>query len=144
AMRLNTWQQRAAASKALIQIGPAAESAVREQLHSTNNSARIEAIKILKVIGSAASQKEIIKLADDYYTDVAQAAREALPPELRPPVVDAKLCITLNIHLANYQAWPDIEAKIKALADSPNPMCKSRRQADYIWVTLGPVKVDAA
>jgi formylglycine-generating enzyme required for sulfatase activity len=144
ASRLNAVWQRAAASEALKEIGPAAESAVRNQLYSTDNYARIEAIKILKVIGSPASRKDLIKLADDYYTDVAQAAREALPPELRPPVVDLKLCVTLNVHLADDRAWPALEAQIKALADSPNPMCKSRRQGDYLWVTLGPVNVDTA
>jgi HEAT repeat protein len=49
AARLNT-AQRAVAGEALKEIGPAAESAVREQLHSADNGARIEAIKILKVI----------------------------------------------------------------------------------------------
>ncbi|HEV3143382.1 MAG TPA: HEAT repeat domain-containing protein, partial [Gemmataceae bacterium] len=118
----------------------AAESAVREQLHNPNNYARIAAIKVLKVIGSAASQKDLIEAANDHFDDVAQAAREALPPKLRPLVVEANLCVTINIRVRDYQEWPAIEEKIKALADSPKCMCKSYRQQEYIWVTLGPVK----
>jgi HEAT repeat protein len=144
ALRLNNPWQRSAAGESLREIGPAAETVVREQLHSADNGTRIEAIRILKVIGSAASQKELITLADDYFTDVAQAAREALPADLRPPVVDPRLCVTLNIHVADDRAWPAIEARLKALADSPKPMCKSRRQGEYMWVTLGPISVDPA
>jgi formylglycine-generating enzyme required for sulfatase activity len=143
ASRLNPAQYRSAASAALKEIGPAAEDAVRAQLQSTDNGARIEAIKILTVIGGPASQKDLIELTGDHFTDVAQAATEALPPELRPPIVDPKLCVTLNVHVADYRAWPAIKAQIMALADSPNPMCKAWRSVEYMWVTLGPVNVDA-
>jgi formylglycine-generating enzyme required for sulfatase activity len=140
AKRMNSAWQWPAASESLKEIGPAAESAVREQLRTGNNYARVAAAKVLKVIGSKASQKDLVDAANDYYSDVAQAAREALPPNLRPAVVDPKQCVTLNIHIKNYQAWPAIQAKVKALADAPNPMCQTHLTGDYMWVTLGPVK----
>ena len=143
ALRLNVAAQSAAASESLKEIGPAAESAVREQIHRTNSNVggRIAAIKVIKVIGSTASQMDLIDAANDHFSDVAQAAREALPPNLRPAAVDPKLTVKLNVHIKDYQAWPAIQAKIKALADdSSNPMCTTQLTGDYMWVTLGPVK----
>jgi hypothetical protein len=139
ALRLNS-AQRGIAGEALKEIGPAAEGIVREQLKSTDRNARIEAIKVLKVIGSSASQKDLIELANDSDQDVAVAAREALSPKLRPPLAGPKQTITINIHVADYNAWPDIEARVKALADSPMPMCKANRSGEYMWVTLSPVE----
>jgi HEAT repeats len=134
--------QRAATSEALKDMGPAAESAVRQQLTSTDNNVRIEAIKVLKVIGTVASQQDLIELAGDEDPGVAQAAREALPANLRPAVWGPQQTITLNVHVANQQAWPAIEAQIRALADSPDPKCKWDRSGEYMLVTLSPVKVD--
>jgi HEAT repeats len=134
--------QRAAASEALKEIGPAAEGVVRQQLNSTDNNVRLEAIKVIKVIGTAASQKDLIVLAGDDDPAVALAAREALPPKLRPPNWGPKQIVTLNVHVADYQAWPAIEAQIEALSDSPQPKCKSNRSGEYMWVTLSPVNVD--
>jgi hypothetical protein len=134
--------QRVAASEALEEIGPAAESVVQEQVKSTDRSVRLEAIKIIKVIGTAASQPDLIQLASDDDAAVALAAREALPPNLRPPNWGPNQTVRLNVHVADYQAWPAIETQVKALADSPNPKCKSNCSGEYMWVTLSPVNVD--
>ena len=141
ALRLNS-HLRGAAGEALKEIGAAAEGVVREQLNSTDKYARVEAIKVLKVIGTKASEKDLIELANDYDQDVAVAAREALSPNLRPPLWGPKQTITLNIHVADYEAWPAIEARVKALADSPTPLCRSNRSGEYMWVTLRPVEGD--
>jgi hypothetical protein len=67
----------------------------------------------------------------------AQIARPAAPAA----PLDPKQVLTLNVHLVDYQAWPALEARIKALAGS-KAQCKANRSGDYMWVTLSPVKID--
>jgi predicted Zn finger-like uncharacterized protein len=142
AQRLNDFFHRGQAAEALKELGSAAESAVIKQLQNDDHGVRIEAIKILKVIGTVASQAALLELASDDDQGIAQAAREALPPALRPPIWGKRQTITLNVHVANFNAWPAIETKIKALADAPKPKCKSSRSGEYMWVTLAPVNGD--
>ena len=142
ALRLNS-SQRGVAGDALREIGPAAESGVREQLKSASDSySRIEAIKVLKVIGGTASQKDLFELVTDPDPGVALAAREALDPKIRPAIAGPKETVRINIHVCDYNAWPAIEARVKALADSPTPLCKVDRSGEYMWVTLSPVSSD--
>jgi hypothetical protein len=143
ALRLKNGGQRAVASQALKELGPAAEAAVRQQLDSPDNPVRVEACKILKVIGTRASYPALVRAARDPDHGVADAAREALPPALRPPVYGSRQTITLNVHVANIQAWPALEAKIKALADDPDLVYSVHTSGDYKWVKLAPVNCDA-
>jgi serine/threonine protein kinase len=75
------------------------------------------------------------KAKDDLLNPIRQKGQPATP-------AGPEQTLTLNVHVVDYQAWPAIEAKIKALADSPKPQCESRRSGEYMWVTLRPVKVD--
>jgi hypothetical protein len=134
---------RVMASQALKDIGPAAEEAVRGQLESGDNGIRIEACKILKVIGTKASHPALRKLARDEDERLADAAREALPAAVRPPVWGPRQTLRLNVHVVNIQAWPAIEAKLKALADDPDPICRVTTSGQYKWVNLAPVNCDA-
>jgi predicted Zn finger-like uncharacterized protein len=131
------------ASQALKEIGPAAERAVLRQLDSGDTGIRIEACRILKVIGTKASHPALRKLARDEDDHVADAAREALPAAVRPPVWGPRQTLKLNIRVINLQAWPAIEAKLKALADDPDPVCRVTTSGQYKWVSLAPVNCDA-
>jgi hypothetical protein len=41
------------------------------------------------------------------------------------------------------QNWPELEKRIKALADSRRPICKVNTSGEYKWVKLTPVLCDA-
>jgi predicted Zn finger-like uncharacterized protein len=133
------------AREALLAIGPGAEAAVRTLLDSPDDGIRIDACKILKTIGTAASHQTLIQLAEREEGGVAEAARDALPAKLRPPVWGAQL--TIRVCVVNGgrfpQLWPAVEAKFKALADSPRPKCKVNTSGECKWVELAPVKSDA-
>jgi hypothetical protein len=75
--------------------------------------------------------------------ELLNTTRQNTQPTAPAPVpVDPKQILTLNVHLPDFQRWPAIEARIKALADSPEPQCKWFRSGDYMWVDLSPVKID--
>jgi hypothetical protein len=141
--RLNDFFQRGRISQALKDMGPGAEAAVCQQLKNQDGGVRAEACRILKVIGTAASHAALIDACEDQDGGVATAAREALPEAQRPPIYGPKQTLTLNVHVVNNQAWPAIEARIKALADAPKAVCKVRPSGQYMWVTLAPVNGDA-
>lgn len=136
---LSDFFMRGHASQALKDIGPGAEAAVLKQLSSPDNGVRVEACKILKKIGTPASHPRLIALARDEDQGVANAARDALPENKRPPVWGPNQTMKLNVKVVNLQAWPAIEARIKVLAEDPNPICKVHRSGDYMWVDLAPV-----
>jgi HEAT repeat protein len=140
ALRLATDREKA--SQALKDMGPAAEKAVREQLNHPDGGVRAEACKILKVIGTKASHAALKLAVQDPDGNVAAAAREALPPEVRPPLYGPRQTITLNVHVSNPKAWPEMEEAIKKLADSPEPFIKVNTSGDYKWVKLAPVNTD--
>jgi serine/threonine protein kinase len=71
-----------------------------------------------------------------------KAKDDLLNPIRQNGPVGREQTLTLNVHVVDYQAWPAIEAKIKALADSPKVRCEARRSGEYMWVTLRPVNVD--
>jgi hypothetical protein len=85
------------------------------------------------------SSPVIAKQRDDLPNRTEQNAQ---PPAPAVEPVGPKPTLTLNVHVANYQAWPAIEARIKALADSPNLQCKFNRSGEYMWVYLSPMNVD--
>jgi predicted Zn finger-like uncharacterized protein len=143
ANRLSNGGQRGMVSQALKDIGSPAEQAVLAQLNHNDNGVRIEACKIIKVIGTPASHEPLIELAQEEDQGVAEAARAALPEKLRPPVYGPKQTITLNVHIRNMQNWPELEKRIKALADSRRPICKVNTSGEYQWVKLTPVLCDA-
>src|SRR5262249_22254132 len=107
-----------------------------------NNGLRIEACKILKVIGTRASYPALIKMAWDDNDGIAQAAREALPADQRPPVYGVSQIMYLNIHVPDPAAWPAIEQKVRNLAEGKPVFCKSFRSGEYMSVRLAPVKAD--
>jgi serine/threonine protein kinase len=74
---------------------------------------------------------------------LAKAARDPLPAPERPANYGPQQTMTLNVHVVNIKAWPALEAKIKALADSPKGFCKVRTSGEYKWVDLAPVMADA-
>jgi len=143
AQRLVNGQDRPWASKALKEIGPAAEKPVIELLQHEDAGVRAEACRVLKVIGGKEGQAALVKATDDVDKGVIQAAREALPPELRPPVYGPNQFMQLNVQVRNAQAWPDIEAKLRKLADAPKAVVKVRTSGDYKWVDIAPVNCDA-
>jgi hypothetical protein len=66
------------------------------------------------------------------------------PPEPRPPVYGPEQTLTLNIHIRNANVWPDIQARLKALLDSPKGEVKLNTIAGaYYWVAVAPVNGDA-
>jgi hypothetical protein len=66
------------------------------------------------------------------------------PPELRPPVYGPEQTLTLNIHIRNANDWPGIQARLKALLDSPKGMVKLNTiSGEYYWVVVAPVKGEA-
>jgi predicted Zn finger-like uncharacterized protein len=135
---------REQAADALMEIGAAAEPVVLKLLQGHDDGVRTEAIKILKRIGTAASHPALVELANDDNQGIAKAARDALPEKLRPPIWGPKQTIKVNVHVANFAAWPAMETKIKSLADAPKPKCKSWRSGEYMWVDLAPVDGDPA
>lgn len=143
AQRLVNGQDRPWASKALKEIGPAAEKPVIEMLRHEDAGVRVEACRVLKVIGGKDGQAALVKATDDVDKGVIQAAREALPPELRPPIYGPNQFMQLNVHVRNAQAWPDIEAKLRKLADAPKAVLKVTTSGDYKWVDIAPVNCDA-
>jgi hypothetical protein len=143
AQRLVDSQDRPWASQALKEIGPAAEKPVIELLQHKDRGVRIEACKVLKVIAGKEGQAALVKALDDVDDQVVQAARTALPPELRPPVYGPNQFMQLNVHVRNAKAWPDIEAKLRKLADAPKAVLKVKTSGDYKWVDLAPVNCDA-
>jgi hypothetical protein len=143
AQRLVNGQDRPWASKALKEIGPAAEKPVIEMLRHEDAGVRVEACRVLKVIGGKDGQAALVKATDDDDKGVIQAAREALPPELRPPIYGPNQLMRLNVHVRDAKAWPDIEAKLRKLADAPKAVLKVTTSGDYKWVDLSPVNCDA-
>jgi predicted Zn finger-like uncharacterized protein len=131
------------ASDTLKAIGSGAQAAVRTLLDNQDNGIRIKACEILKVIGTAESHQALLETTEDPDRGVSEAARNALPANKRPAVYGPQLTMRLNVHVANNQAWPAIEKKLKDLADSPKPKCKVHTSGDYKWVDLSPVKCDA-
>jgi hypothetical protein len=66
--------------------------------------------------------------------------RPGRPPVERAAVYGPKQMLTLNIHIRNLQAWPDIQARLKALLDSPKGQVKLNTiSGDYYWVSVAPV-----
>jgi HEAT repeats len=143
AQRLVNGQDRPWASKALKEIGPAAEKPVIEMLRHEDAGVRVEACRVLKVIGGKEGQAALVKATDDVDKGVIQAAREALPPELRPPIYGPNQLMRLNVQVRDAKAWPDIEAKLRKLADAPKAVLKVTTSGDYKWVDLSPVNCDA-
>jgi HEAT repeat protein len=135
--------ERERVSQALKDIGPGAEKAVLRLLDFHEDGVRINACKILKVIGTKASHPVLLHVTRTESGQLADAAREALPAQLRPKVWGARLTLRINVHVVNPQAWPELEKKIKALANDPNPRCKVNTSGDYKWVELTPVDSDA-
>jgi predicted Zn finger-like uncharacterized protein len=133
------------AREALRAIGPGAEAAVRTLLNSQDNGIRIEACKLLKLIGTPASHQALLEAAEDTDNGVAEAARNALPADKRPAVYGPQLMIKVCVVNAGQfpQLWPEVEEKFKALADSARPKCKVNTSGDCKWVELSPVKCDA-
>jgi hypothetical protein len=78
ATRLPDLVNRSAASKALREIGPAAEAAVLPYLGHQDWGVRVESCKVLQVIGTTSSVAALQKAAQDTNAQVARAAREAL------------------------------------------------------------------
>jgi predicted Zn finger-like uncharacterized protein len=142
-LKLADFFQRGRASQALKDIGSAAEKAVLTQLQHPDGGVRAEACRILKVIGTKNSYPSLLQATNDPDGMVAQAAREALPPAERPPQYGPQQTMTLNVHVVNIKAWPALEARIKALADSPKVSLKVRTSGDYKWVDIAPVMSDA-
>ncbi len=126
-------------------IGPGAEAAVRTLLDNQDLGIRIKACEILKVIGTAAGHQALLEAAEDPDSGIAEAARNALPAKLRPAVYGPRLVMKICvINGAKFpQLWPEIEAKFKALADSPKARCKVNTSGDCKWVELSPVRSDA-
>jgi hypothetical protein len=135
--------ERPRAAQALKDIGPGAEAAVRRLLDVQDIGLRVDACRVLQVIGTKASYPDLLRLTNEPEDAVANAAREALPEKLRPAVWGRKLVLTLNVHVTAAHPWQQVEAKVKALADEPNPFCRARRSGDYMWVELSPVRCDA-
>jgi hypothetical protein len=70
--------------------------------------------------------------------------RSAAPPVSRVPVYGPKQTLTLNIHIRNANVWPDIQARLKALLDSPKGTVKLNTiSGEYYWVAVAPVKGEA-
>jgi hypothetical protein len=137
--------QRDQAREALKAIGSPAETAVQTLLNNPDNGTRIEACKILKVIGTQASHKVLLETTEDTDNGVAEAARNALPANLRPAVYGPQLTIKVCVVNGGQfpQQWPEVEAKLKGLADSAKPKCKVSTSGDCKWVELSPVKCNA-
>jgi hypothetical protein len=133
------------ARDALKAIGSPAESAVRALLQHPDTGIRIEACRLLKVIGTQASHKDLLELTEDSDSGVAEAARTALPANLRPAVYGPQL--TLRVCVVNAgqfpERWPEVEEKLKGLVDSAKPKCKVSTSGDCKWVELSPVRCDA-
>jgi predicted Zn finger-like uncharacterized protein len=137
---------RRQAGQALKDIGPAAEEAVVPLLNNPDHGVRVEACKILKAIGTTAiSQPTLVQLAEGDDRNLAQEARNALPAHLRPPVYTdrqtIKVCVVNGARFP--QLWPQVEARFKALADSPTPKCKVSTSGDTMTIELAPVNSNA-
>jgi serine/threonine protein kinase len=78
AERLADFLDRGAASKALQGLGAQAEPAIRGQLTSADDGARLEACKLLQTLGTRASVADLETAARDPNGQVSQAAQEAL------------------------------------------------------------------
>jgi HEAT repeat protein len=143
AQRLVNGQDRPWASQALKDIGPSAEKPVIDMLRHADAGVRVEACRVLRVIAGKAGQAALVEAAEDPDDVVVQAAREALPPALRPPVYGPKQFLKLNVHVRNPKAWPEIEAKLRKLADAPKAVMKVSTSGDYKWVEMAPVNSDA-
>jgi len=144
AQRLVDGQDRPWASQALKEIGPAAEKPVIELLQHRDKGVRIEACRVLKVITGKNGQAALMKATDDVDSGVVEAARAALPPDLGPPVYGPNQFMQVNVHVRNAKDWPEIEAKIRKLADAPKAVLKVRTTSgDHKWVDLAPVNSDA-
>lgn len=137
--RLTEGPYRAAASQALKDLGPAAEKPVAALLDHQDAGLRIEACRILKVIGTKASYPALARLAWDDTPGIAQAARDALPPDQRPPIYTMAQTIYLNIHVPDLAAWPAVEKKLYALAEGAPVLLKYHRSGEYMSVRLAPV-----
>jgi hypothetical protein len=139
AQRLVNGHDRPWASQALKELGSAAEKPVTELLRHANADVRLEACRVLRVIATKESHAALVDAAEDGDERVMQAAREALPPALRPPIYGPKQFIKLNVHVKNPQAWPEIEGKLKKLVDAPKAVIKVSTSGEYKWVDLAPV-----
>jgi hypothetical protein len=72
-----------------------------------------------------------------------RADRSAELPVSQGPVHGPEQTLTLNIHIRNADAWPDIKARLKALLDSPKGTVKLNTiSGAYYWVAVAPVKGD--
>jgi hypothetical protein len=78
AQRLANKDDRDAASRALIAIGPSAEKGVRKQLQASDSEARREVCRILGEIGTADSLEELQTLAKDSDKTLAESAAKAI------------------------------------------------------------------
>lgn len=143
AKHLEDRRQRHQAGEALKEMGPVAEKAVRERLKSKDLSLQIAACQILQKIGTEASYPDLKEAAWSDDDNLARAASEALPEKERPPVWGADVTMRLNVHLKDMQLWPDLEKRLRALAEHPRAKLKMRRSGDYLWIDLKPVTVDA-
>jgi hypothetical protein len=144
AQRLVDHGYRPIASQALKDIGPAAEKAVADFLGRPDPGLQIEACRILKVIGGKASHAALVKLAWDDNEPLAQAAREALPPEQRPPIYTMAQTMFLSIQVPDLAAWAGIEKKLRSMCEGEPVMFKYSRSGDFMSVRLAPVSADPA
>jgi HEAT repeat protein len=78
AARLAIPADRNAAAKALQDIGPAAEKAVRAQLNDPDNWTKTEACHVLRVIGSRQSLPALQRLINDPDISVRSAAQDTI------------------------------------------------------------------
>jgi HEAT repeat protein len=78
AKRLDEFLDQNRASACLQAMGPVAEAAVVKRLSSNSKDVRIEACKILKVIGTAKCISALEEAARARDADIAKAAAEAL------------------------------------------------------------------
>ncbi|MCI0680790.1 MAG: HEAT repeat domain-containing protein [Gemmataceae bacterium] len=143
AQRLVNGDDRPWASQALKEIGSSGEPPVIELLRHPDAGVRREACRVLRVIAGKAGHAALVEATDDPDAGVVQAAREALPAALRPPIYGPNQFIKLNVHVRNPKAWPEIEAKLKKLADAPKAILRASTSGDYKWVELAPVNTDA-
>jgi HEAT repeat protein len=77
AERLNDFLDRGKAGILLRKMGPVAEKPVLAQLKASDPATRIEACKVLAVIGTKTSLPEVEKLTQDANAGVAKAAKDA-------------------------------------------------------------------
>jgi hypothetical protein len=81
-----------------------------------------------------AALKSVIQLLDHGDGNVQLAAVVALGRLKDARAADA---------LADLEAWPALEKRIRALADAPDPIFKVSRSGEYQWVDMAPVNSDA-